>query len=37
MAMEQLSATKGQIGGQVGTAMLGTLNAAPQNLLSLFR
>ena len=37
MAMEQLSATKGQIGGQVGTAMLSTLNAAPQNLLSLFR
>lgn len=37
MAMEQLGATKGQIGGQVGTAMLSTLNAAPQNLLSLFR
>ncbi len=30
MAMEQLNATKGQIGTQIGTAMLGTLNAAPQ-------
>jgi flagellin len=37
MAMEQLTATKGQIGTQIGTAMLGTLNAAPQNILSLFR
>ena len=37
MAMEQLNATKGQIGTQIGTAMLGTLNAAPQSLLSLFR
>jgi len=37
MAMEQLNATKGQIGTQIGTAMLGTLNAAPQNILSLFR
>lgn len=37
MAMEQLNATKGQIGTQIGTAMLGTLNAAPQNLLTLFR
>jgi len=32
-----LNATKGQIGTQIGTAMLGTLNAAPQSLLSLFR
>lgn len=37
MAMEQLNATKGQIGTQIGTAMLGTLNAAPQTILSLFR
>ena len=37
MAMEQLNATKGQIGTQIGTAMLATLNAAPQNILSLFR
>lgn len=37
MAYEQLNATKGQIGGQIGTAMLAQLNMAPQNLLSLFR
>lgn len=37
MAMEQLNSTKGQIGTQIGTSMLGTLNAAPQNILSLFR
>ena len=37
MALEQLNATKGQIGSQIGTAMLSTLNAAPQGLLSLFR
>jgi flagellin len=37
MAMEQLNVTKGQIGGQIGTAMLAQLNVAPQNLLSLFR
>jgi len=37
MALEQLNATKGQIGSQIGTAMLGTLNAAQQGLLSLFR
>jgi len=37
MAMEQLNATKGQIGGQVATAMLSQLNAAPQNLLALFQ
>ena len=37
MAMEQLNSTKGQIGGQVATSMLAQLNAAPQNILSLFR
>jgi flagellin len=37
MAMEQLNATKGQIGGQVATSMLSQLNMAPQNILSLFR
>lgn len=37
MAMEQLNSTKGQIGGQVATAMLSQLNTAPQNILSLFR
>lgn len=37
MAMEQLNATKGQIGGQVATSMLSQLNQAPQNILSLFR
>ena len=37
MAMEQLNATKGQIGGQVATSMLSQLNSAPQNILSLFR
>ncbi len=37
MAMEQLNATKGQIGGQVATAMLAQLNIAPQDILSLFR
>jgi flagellin len=36
MAMEQLNATKAQIGGQVATSMLGQLNYAPQNILSLF-
>lgn len=36
MAMEQLNATKAQIGGQVATSMLGQLNFAPQNILSLF-
>jgi len=36
MAMEQLNATKNQIGGQVATSMLGQLNFAPQNVLSLF-
>jgi flagellin len=37
MAMEQLNATKGQIGSQVATSMLAQLNSSPQNLLSLFR
>ncbi len=37
MAMEQLNATKGSIGGQVGINMLSQVNAAPQQLLSLFR
>lgn len=37
MAMEQLNATKGQIGQQIGTSMLAQLNIAPQNILSLFR
>jgi flagellin len=37
MALEQLNSTKGQIGSQVATAMLGTLNAAPQSVLQLFR
>lgn len=36
VAMEQLNATKGQIAGQIGTAMYAQLNSAPQNLLSLF-
>lgn len=37
MAMEQLNATKAQIGGQVATSMLSQLNTAPQEILSLFR
>ena len=37
MAMEQLNATKGSIGGQVATSMLSQLNSAPQNILSLFK
>lgn len=37
MAAEQLNATKGQIGGQIATAMLSQMNTAPQQLLSLFR
>lgn len=37
MAMEQLNATKGQIGGQVATSMLSQLNSAPSNIMSLFR
>lgn len=37
MAMEQLNATKGQIGGQVATSMLAQMNTAPQGILALFR
>ncbi len=37
MAQEQLNATKGSIGSQVGVSMLSQLNSAPQGLLSLFR
>ncbi len=37
MAMEQLKATKAQIGGQIATSMLSQLNSAPQNILSLFQ
>ncbi|MGE5352879.1 MAG: flagellin [Acidobacteriota bacterium] len=37
MAMEQLNATKAQIGGQVATSMLSQLNSAPQNIMQLFR
>ncbi len=37
VAMEQLNATKGQIGSQLATSMLAQLNTAPQNVLSLFR
>jgi flagellin len=37
IALEQLNATKGQIGAQVATSMLAQMNSAPQNILSLFR
>ncbi len=37
MAAEQLNATKGQISGQIATAMLSQMNSAPQNILSLFK
>jgi flagellin len=37
MAMEQLKATKAQIGGQIATSMLSQLNTQPQNILSLFQ
>jgi len=37
IAMEQLNATKSQIGGQVATSMLSQLNSAPQSVLGLFR
>ncbi|MFZ6031794.1 MAG: flagellin [Melioribacter sp.] len=37
VAMEQLNATKGQIGAQVATAMVAQMNTAPQQILSLFR
>jgi len=36
MAMEQLNATKGAIGGQAASAMFSQLNMAPQSVLSLF-
>ncbi|RJP61624.1 MAG: hypothetical protein C4539_19740 [Ignavibacteriales bacterium] len=36
IAEEQLKATKGNIGIQIGTAMFSQLNTAPQQLLSLF-
>lgn len=36
VAMEQLNATKGQIGAQIATAMLAQMNTAPQQVLSLF-
>lgn len=37
VAMEQLNATKGQIGSQLATAMLSQMNTAPQQIMSLFR
>ncbi len=37
MAMEQLKATKGQIGQQVATSMLAQLNFQPRTLLTLFQ
>lgn len=37
MATEQLNATKGNIGTEVGVSMLSQLNTQPQQLLSLFR
>lgn len=37
IAMEQLNATKSQIGSQVATSMLSQLNSAPQSVLGLFR
>lgn len=37
MAMEQLSATRGSIAGQVASAMLAQLNSAPQKVLQLFQ
>ena len=37
MAMEQLNATKGQIGQQVSTSMLAQLNFQPKSLLTLFQ
>jgi flagellin len=36
-ALEQLNATKGQIGQQIATSMLAQLNSAPQNILRLFQ
>lgn len=37
MALEQLNATKGQIGQQISVAMLAQLNFQPQSLLTLFQ
>lgn len=37
IAMEQLNATKGQIGEQIAVSMLAQLNAQPNTLLGLFR
>ena len=37
MAFEQLNSTKGQIGSQVATAILAQVNAAPSQLMTLFR
>ncbi|MDQ7817358.1 MAG: flagellin [Melioribacteraceae bacterium] len=37
VAMEQLNATKGQISASIATAMVSQMNAAPQQILSLFR
>ncbi|QQS36635.1 MAG: hypothetical protein IPM56_01380 [Ignavibacteriales bacterium] len=37
MALEQLKATKGSLGVQIGTSMLAQVNIAPQQLLTLFR
>jgi len=37
MALEQLNATKGQIGQSISTSMLAQLNLQPQNLLALFQ
>lgn len=37
MAMEQLNATKGQLSSQIATSMLAQANAAPSQLISLFR
>jgi Flagellin and related hook-associated proteins len=37
MAMEQLKATKAQIGGQITTSMLSQLNSEPQKILTLFQ
>ena len=36
MAMEQLNATKAQIGGQAATSMFAQMNASPQQVLQLF-
>jgi len=37
MALEQLNATKAQLGGQVATMQLGQLNMQPQQIMSLFQ